>query len=195
MKYALMSCLFVLTIFAAPAARANDAVTIETPYAFAAPSGARSAAAFMTLHYPAAVDMEAGAIPDRLMHVQTPVAGRAEIHTLLIDDNAMMMRKVSALPLPPSGRLEFSPQGAHIMMMELRQPLKAGDSFPMTLIFEKAGPVEVAVPVRAPGDMPKIASEMTRETAGGANTAVAEPPEEKDVHDELEETLEREHHH
>ena len=191
MKTFLMSGLFALACLAASVAQAGEGVAIETPYAFAVPSGARSAAAFMTLNYSANAD--AGMAPDRLMAVRTPVAGRAEIHTILIDDNTMMMRKVTNLPLPPTGRLEFSPQGPHIMMMELRQPLRAGDSFPMTLVFEKAGPVEVAVPVHAPGDGPKTAHKTS---AGDISVhEVSEPPEEKEVHDELEETLERGHHH
>ncbi len=188
MKHAVITCLILLaTLAAGPVARAENAISIEMPYAFAVPSGARSAAAFMTLRYP-----ESGVVPDRLMQVQTPVAGRAEIHAILIDDNTMMMRKVPVLPLPPGGRLELSPQGAHIMMMELRQPLKAGESFPMTLVFEKAGSVEIAVPVRAPGDMPQVASEMTGVVKADSGV---EPPEEKDVHDELEETLDHGHHH
>lgn len=193
MKHALIVCLILLaTLAAGPVVRAEGTVSIEMPYAFAVPSGARSAAAFMTLRYPVASDAESGTVPDRLMQVQTPVAGRAEIHTILIDDNTMMMRKVPVLPLPPGGRMELSPQGAHIMMMELRQPLKAGESFPMTLVFEKAGSVEIAVPVRAPGDMPQVASEMTGVVRADSN---AEPPEEKDVHDELEETLGHGYHH
>lgn len=202
MKYALLSCLWMLAVFATalPVRAAENTVTIDTPYAFAAPSGARSAAAFMTLTYPAATGMEGDLVPDRLMAVQTPVAGRAEVHAVLIEDNTMMMRKVDVLPLPPGGKLMLSPQGSHIMMMELRQPLRAGDSFPMTLVFEKAGPIEIAVPVRAPGDMPKVASEMTGEMTREMRPApkvelVSEPPEEKAVHDELEQTLEQEHHH
>lgn len=189
MKYALPLCLFTLAVLAAGSVvRAESAVSIENPYAFAASSGARSAGAFMTLRYPVT---DTGT-PDRLMQVQTPVAGRAEIHAVLIEDNAMMMRKVSTLPLPPTGKLVLSPQGTHIMMMELRQPLIAGDSFPMTLVFENAGAVEVAVPVRSLGDMPKVASEMKNEMK---DDPVSEPPEEKAVHDDLEQALSQEHHH
>lgn len=162
--------------------RAAGGVTIENAYSFAAAPGARSAAAFMTIVYPPSAD--GTTIPDRLMRVETPVAGRAELHTVLIEDNAMAMRKVDILPLSPMGTMTFSPQGTHIMMMELRQPLAAGETYPMTLVFEKAGPVEIAVPVRAPGDVPEAA----------ASGPSGEPPEEKDVHqDMMEEMPEHQH--
>lgn len=150
----LMHFLFTLALglLSTHGAMATDKMEISTPYAFAAPAGARSAAAFMTLNYPAPKEGEI--IPDRLMSVETPVAGKAEVHTNVIESNTMMMREVNSFPLPPTGRLALSPQGTHIMMMELRQPLAAGDVFPMTLVFEKAGRVDVEIPVRAPGDIP-----------------------------------------
>jgi copper(I)-binding protein len=135
---------------------AADKMEITAPYAFSVPAGARSAAAFMTLNYPAPEGGEI--VPDRLLSVETPVAGKAELHTNIIESNMMMMRAVSTFPLPPTGRLDLSPQGTHIMMMELRQPLIIGNTFPMTLVFEKAGRVEVEVPVRAPGDIPEGAA-------------------------------------
>lgn len=153
--------------------RADTALKVDGAYAFAATAGARSAAAFLTISYPPSTD---GSVPDRLMSVETPVAGRSEIHTVLIEDDVMMMRRVEAFPLPPMGNISFSPQGPHIMMMELRQALTVGDSFPLILRFEKAGPVEVAVQVRAVSDMP---------AAAVAETIGAEPAEEKAVHEDM----------
>lgn len=182
MKAAFLFLAVVVTAFSPLPSRAAGGITIENAYSFAVAPGARSAAAFMTIVYPPSAD--GTTIPDRLMRVETPVAGRADMHTVLIEDNAMAMRKVDVLPLSPMGTMTFSPQGAHIMMMELRQPLVAGETYPMTLVFEKAGPVEIAVPVRAPGDVPEAAT----------SSPAGEPPEEKDVHQDMMDDM-PEHHH
>lgn len=153
-------------------ASAASGVEISNIYSYAVPSGARSAAAFMTITYPSA---EGEMTPDRLIKVETPVAGKAEIHTLLIENDMMMMRSVDVFPLPPGGSISFSPQGPHIMMMELRQPLVVGEKFPMTLVFEKAGSVEIEVPVYAPGTGPAISTDVAADAA--ASPAVISAPE------------------
>lgn len=190
-----MLCLLAMVTPSVAQDAAAGKVTIDSAYAFAVPPGARSAAAFMTLHYAPFSGQGDDLVPDRLIGVQTPIAGRSEIHTVLIDNNTMMMRQVSALPLPPMGSFTFSPQGSHIMMMELRQPLVAGESFPMTLTFEKAGAVEVSIPVRPAGDIPKQADAMLTKSTPAAATdpeLISEPPEERGVHEDLENLLEKE---
>jgi copper(I)-binding protein len=160
MKAKLKPFLFILALGILPfQAMAADKLEVSAPYAFAVPAGARSAAAFMTLTYPAPQGEDI--VPDRLMSVETPVAGKAEMHTNVIENDTMMMRAVDSFPLPPTGMMTLSPQGPHIMMMELRQPLAAGDTFPMTLVFEKAGRIDVEIPVRAPGDIPAAAVQPT----------------------------------
>jgi len=62
-------------------------------------------------------------------------------------------------PSHAGGSAEFKPGGMHIMLVGLKQPLKAGDSFPLTLAFQKAGAVETTVMIVKPGgagagDMP-----------------------------------------
>ena len=61
----------------------------------------------------------------------------------------MRMQKIDSASIPAHGMTEFVPGGNHVMLFDLKQPLKAGDSFPMTLQFEKAGKVEVTVNVEA----------------------------------------------
>lgn len=152
-------------------AGAAEGITISNVYSYAVPAGARSAAAFMTITYPSA---EGEMTPDRLLKVQTPVAGKAEIHTLLIENDTMMMRSVDTFPLPPGGSISFSPQGSHIMMKELRAPLTIGQSFPMTLVFEKAGPVDIEIPVHAPGDAPSGASAAADAAAPASESSPAD---------------------
>src|SRR4051812_29512977 len=88
---------------------------------------------------------------DRLVSVSTPVSGNAQIHETLQENGVMKMRSVQRLPLEPGKPVAFAPGSYHVMLMELKQPLQAGDSFPLTLTFEKAAPVTVQVKVMAKG--------------------------------------------
>jgi len=65
----------------------------------------------------------------------------------------MKMRPASALEIPPGGKLELKPGGYHVMLLDLKQPLKAGDKFPLTLTFQNAGSIIVSVDVEAMGSM------------------------------------------
>lgn len=88
---------------------------------------------------------------DRLVSISSPVAGRAELHESLHENGVMKMRSVPALTLEPGKPVTLAPGGYHVMLMELKQPLKAGDTFPLTLTFEKAPPQTVQVTVGAMG--------------------------------------------
>ena len=73
----------------------------------------------------------------------------AEMHEMAMDGSVMRMRQVDAIDLPAGQAVELKPGGLHIMLMDLKAPLKAGDTVPLTLRFEKAGEHTVQVPVRA----------------------------------------------
>jgi len=92
-----------------------------------------------------------GAAPDRLMKAESPVAASVELHTHLRDGDVMRMRPVAAIDLPPGRTVALEPGSFHVMLIGVKQPLKAGDKFPMTLTFEKAGKLDIEVPVEAPG--------------------------------------------
>ena len=94
-----------------------------------------------------------GDTPDKLLAVRTPAAGKAELHTMAMDGNVMKMRPVLDLPVAAHGTAQLKPGGMHVMLMELRAPLKQGDKFPLTLKFEKAGDVSVEVSVEGVGAM------------------------------------------
>lgn len=138
-----------LAFFAFPAL-ADNQVTISGAYAFAVPEGAKNAAAFMTITYPANGDV----VPDRILRAESKIAAETQIHTMQIEGDVMQMRQVETFPLPPTGSFMLTPHGVHIMFMDLNRTLAAGDEFPLTLVFEKAGAVETTVTVRAPGDIP-----------------------------------------
>jgi copper(I)-binding protein len=74
----------------------------------------------------------------KLVAGSSPVAGRVEIHEMAVVDGVMRMREISALELPAGKAVELKPGGYHVMLMDLKQPMKAGDIVPVTLVIEGA---------------------------------------------------------
>ncbi|WP_434631156.1 copper chaperone PCu(A)C [Chromobacterium sp. CV08] len=86
---------------------------------------------------------------DRLLSASTPRAASAELHTHVNDNGVMRMRKVEGgVEIAPGQTVKFAPGSYHVMLVGLKQPLKAGDRFPLTLNFEKAGSIVVDVVVQ-----------------------------------------------
>lgn len=129
-------------LLAAPAAQAHDYtqgnLKIGHPWARETASMARAGGAFLKIE-------NTGDAPDRLLKASSPMAARTEVHTVIREGDVMRMREVSAVDLAPKSTTELKPGGYHIMLMELAGPLKAGDRFPMTLVFEKAGSITVEI--------------------------------------------------
>ncbi len=88
---------------------------------------------------------------DTLTGVTTPVAAMAELHETVNDNGVMKMRAITSLPVTPGKPVTLAPGGYHIMLMDLKQPLKEGDSFPVTLSFAKAGQVTATASVAKAG--------------------------------------------
>ena len=93
-----------------------------------------------------------GASPDKLVRASTPVAARVELHNMALDAQGVMrMREIDGIALAPKTKLQMRPgMGFHLMLIGLKEPLKEGATFPMTLQFERAGTVEVHVVVQTP---------------------------------------------
>lgn len=94
-----------------------------------------------------------GAVPDKLISASTPVAARVGLHRMQMDGEVMRMQLVPAIELPAKTDLRMvhgTPNGYHLMLEGLNAPLKDGDSFPLTLRFEKAGEREVQIHVQTP---------------------------------------------
>lgn len=72
----------------------------------------------------------------RLVQVQSPVAGVAEVHEMAMEGDVMKMRALPALPLSAGQPMTLRPGGHHIMLLDLKQQVKAGDVVPLTLTFE-----------------------------------------------------------
>ena len=106
------------------------------------PNGRQTTGCYLTL---------TASADDRLTAVTSPVAGRVEIHESRIESNMMMMRELEGgLPLPAGQVVELKPGGNHIMLLAVTEPLKAGDTVPLTLTFATAPPVEVVASVGQP---------------------------------------------
>jgi copper(I)-binding protein len=115
---------------------------IDNAWAGATPGRAENGAAYVTITSPTA---------DRLVSASTPVAKKAELHTMSMQGMVMKMRPISGVDIPAGQPVSLKPGGEHIMLMGLNQPLREGQSFPLTLDFEKAGPHTVTVTVEKAG--------------------------------------------
>ena len=142
-------CAVAVLQFAAVPVRAADvtvgAMHIVQPWARATPKGASAAAGFMTL-------TNSGTEPDRVTCVASEAAGRCEIHTMSLDNGVMKMRPVDGgLEIAPGATVTLKPSGLHVMLIDLKHPLEKDKMVGVTLKFEKAGTVEVALPIMAIG--------------------------------------------
>ena len=125
---------------------------IDSPWSRAVPKGAKVAAGYMKIK-------NTGSEPDRLVGGSTPVAGGFMVHEMSMDNGVMKMRPLpSGLEIKPGETVELKPSSFHIMMTDLKQPIQQGKSFKATLMFEKAGNVDVDFAVAAVGATSAAAS-------------------------------------
>ena len=134
-----MKKLLSLLLMAALPALAQ--VTVSAPWVRATVPAQKASGAFMTL---------TAARPARLVGVSSPVAGLVELHEMKMDSDMMRMRHVDALDLPAGQSIVLQPGGYHLMLLDLKQPLKAGDKVPLTLEIEDAHKVRSKITVDAP---------------------------------------------
>lgn len=114
-------------------------VAVTSPWARATPGGAKVGAAYLELSTSKAAD--------KLVSAKSPVAGVVELHTHANENGVMKMRRIDGIPVEAGKKVTLQPGGLHIMLMDLKQPLKEGEAIDLTLVFEKAGEVAVKVPV------------------------------------------------
>lgn len=141
-----LAALMALTTPAFAGDAAKDGLKIEGAWSRATPPKAPTGAAFMTI-------TNSGADDDVLLSASAEVSKVAELHIHLDLDGIMQMREVESIEIRPGQTISFEPGGLHVMLIGLKQPLAQGQSFPLTLNFEKAGPVVVPVDVQAIGAM------------------------------------------
>lgn len=89
-----------------------------------------------------------GKSADKLQSLSSSMAQEVQLHTMSMDGDMMKMRPLTELSLPAGGKLTMkSGNGPHLMLMGLKQPLQAGQTIPITLVFEKAGKLVIQVKV------------------------------------------------
>ncbi|MDO8713280.1 MAG: copper chaperone PCu(A)C [Polynucleobacter sp.] len=116
---------------------------IENAYTRATVPGQMAAGGFMKVENKGVVDL--------LVSASSPAAGEVQLHEMAMEGNVMKMRQVKDIPVPAGGAVELKPGGMHLMFMNIKAPLVAGETIPVKLKFAKAGEVEVKFPVNAMG--------------------------------------------
>ncbi|PRC93706.1 copper chaperone PCu(A)C [Solimicrobium silvestre] len=129
-------------------------IQIGHPYARATVPQQTSGGAFLALE-------NTGKTDDKLIKVESSMANSVEIHNMEMVGDVMKMREVDLIDLKAGSKISMKPGGGyHIMLIGLKKQLNAGDKFPLTLQFEKAGKIEVMVFVEANTNTTPAASDM-----------------------------------
>ena len=137
------TALVLALVLAAGAVQAQ--IKVEQPWTRATAPSAQNGAAFMTLVNPA------GSPAERLLAAESSVAKTVELHNQVMDGNVMRMRKVDGIDVKPGESVKLDPMGLHVMFLGLTAPLKEGSSVPITLVFQRAGRIEIKAEVAKAG--------------------------------------------
>jgi copper(I)-binding protein len=125
------------------------ALEIRNPWIQATPKGAPVAGGYLTI-------VNGGRAPDRLIGGSLATASRFEIHRMTVDQGVMRMRPVAGgLEIKPGETVELKPGSLHVMFVGLKQPAEKGRSVKGTLVFEKAGTIEIEYAVETIGGRPQ----------------------------------------
>jgi hypothetical protein len=134
MKYIVLG----LILLAGPAWAQVD---ITDPWIRATAPGQKTAAGYMTIR-------NGSAQPERLLGGSTQIAAKVETHVSMKDGDIMRMREVKGYDIPANGSYELKPNGSHLMLVDIKRPLKEGERILVVLKFEKSGEVKVDFEVR-----------------------------------------------
>lgn len=130
----------------------QGALFLDHPYAVPSLAGVNNGAAYLR-----GINNK-GEQPDRLISASSPVAARVELHQMALEGDVMRMRQVPFVVLPAKAVTPLRHDGTfHLMLVDLKQPLKDGDRFDLTLNFEHAGSQTVKVWVQTPRVIPSDA--------------------------------------
>ena len=123
-------------------------IEVIRPWSRATPKGATTGAGYVTLR-------NTGTTPDRLIGGSTEVGKRVEIHTMEMAQGVMRMRQLTGgLEIKPGETVELKPGSLHLMFVDLTRPLQNGEHIKGTLVFERAGKVDVDYTVEVIGSTP-----------------------------------------
>jgi copper(I)-binding protein len=154
-----IGCAAMLAYFvAAPAlaeeVRAGDLV-VSQAWSRATPGGAKVGGGYLTID-------NKGSAPDRLIGGSADIADRVQIHEMATNNGVMTMRPLdNGLSIEPGKTVKLAPGGYHLMLLDLKSPLKQGDKVPVTLEFEKAGKVRLSLDVQGVGAQAPVGGDNT----------------------------------
>lgn len=121
-------------------------IGIERPYSMATAPGQAHGAMFVeSIH-------NDGKEADQLIGARSSASATMEVHTMVMDAGVMKMREIPSIEIPSKAKVSLArgnKEGYHLMLMNLKAPLKEGDKIKATLVFKKAGEIEVTATVRA----------------------------------------------
>lgn len=148
-EFILAAALTLLAAAGLTGALAHDyqlgSLKIEHPWTRATPGGAKAAGGFMKI-------TNSGGAPDKLIGGTLASAGAVEIHETRMEGDVMRMRRIEpGLVIAPGQTVELRPGSYHAMFMQLSGGFKEGERIKGTLVFEKAGTIEVEFKVEAMG--------------------------------------------
>ena len=158
-----LALIALATICAGPVAaqqvKIGDLV-LDHAWARATPGGAKVGGGYLTIE-------NKGTTPDKLVGGSSPIAGKVEVHEMAMNNNVMTMRPLKdGLAIPPGQSVTLAPGGYHIMLMDLKAPLKKGDKVPVTLAFEKGGQAKITLDVEAIGATGPTSDQMNHAMPG-----------------------------
>jgi len=116
---------------------------VRDAWAAPTPGGVNVSAGYLTI-------INGSSEADRLVAVSSARAGRAEVHEMVMAGDVMQMRPAAAIEIAPGAQIDLAPGGLHLMFYDIATPFAEGDEVPVSLEFERAGLVEVSLPVRRP---------------------------------------------
>jgi copper(I)-binding protein len=142
--WATMFSYFLAAPALAQEVKAGDLV-ITQAWSRATPGGAKVAGGYLTIE-------NKGSAPDRLIGGSADVADKVQVHEMATNNGVMTMRPLDkGLAIEPGKTVKLAPGGYHLMLLDLKSPLKQGDKVPVTLEFEKAGKVKLSLDVQGLG--------------------------------------------
>ncbi len=124
-------------------AAAADQVAVHQPYVRLAPPNAPASGAFMVIRNNGSSDL-------KVVKADNPVSRLTELHTHLNEGGVMKMRQVPAIEIKAGGEAVLQPGGLHIMLIDLKTPLKEGDNVPITLTFDDGSSKQIDAKVMRP---------------------------------------------
>ena len=130
----------IASLFALSATSALAQVTVKDPWVRATVPQQTATGAFMQLSSPADA---------KLVSASSPVAGVTELHEMKMEKEIMKMRPVKSIAIPAGKGAELKPGGYHVMLMNLKQQMKEGDTVPITLVVEGKDGKRETVEVKA----------------------------------------------